>query len=82
MQREVTDQEGIRWVCAQAYAGITESEEKKNLAQVEGEENLFEVVCTPSGAMQTVRLELKGEWENNYSDEELLREIKARQEAA
>lgn len=80
MQREVTDEEGIKWVCVQAYEGLTGKEENRKFSQVEGEENLFQVVCTPSGAAQTVRLQLAGEWEHRCSDEELLREIKARQE--
>lgn len=80
MPRECTDGEGITWVCVEAYAGLKETGGGENPAQVDGEENLVHVVCTPSGGAQTVRLQLPREWEGESSDEELLREIKARQE--
>lgn len=78
-QREVTGEDGTRWTCVQAYAGLGEGAEGEEHARVEGAEDLFEVVCTPSGGAQTVRLQLPGGWEDSYSDEALLREIKSRQ---
>jgi hypothetical protein len=78
MQREVTDGEGTKWVCVQAYAGLTGDGGDKEAARVDGEGDLFEVVCTPSGGAQTVRLQLAGGWENDRTDEELLREIESR----
>jgi hypothetical protein len=80
MARELSTDEGITWACVEAYAGLSENAGNKNLARVEGSENLVQVVCTPSGGAQTVRLRLPKDWESKYSDEELLREIKARQE--
>lgn len=77
MQREVTDEEGTTWVCVQAYAGLSKGEKGQDAARVEGERNLFDVVCTPSGGAQTVRLQLAGGWESECSDEELLREIES-----
>lgn len=77
-QREVTDEEGTRWSCVQAYAGLGEGAEGEEHARVEGAEELFEVVCTPGGGAQTVRLQLAAAWESDYSDEELLREIESR----
>ena len=47
-------------------------------ADVGGEGDLFDVICTPGGGAQTVRLQLAAGWESEYSDEELLREIEAR----
>ena len=79
MPREVTDGEGVRWVCAQAYAGLAQKVENEEAARVEGGQDLFEVVCTPSGGSQTVRLRLEGGWEEKLSDEELLRGIDAAQ---
>ena len=73
MPREVTDGEGVTWSCVQAYAGLNEGGENEEAAWVEGD--LFQVVCTPSGGAQTVRLELQGGWEDNLSDEELLKKI-------
>ncbi|MBD2099737.1 hypothetical protein [Leptolyngbya sp. FACHB-261] len=75
MPREVTDQDGITWTCAQAYAGLSSDEESQSAAQVKGEPDLYHVVCTPSGGAQSVRLQLKGNWQESYSDEELLQQI-------
>lgn len=81
MPREVTGGDGVRWSCAQAYAGVSgPAGQRDEAARVEGARDTYEVVCTPSGGAQTVRLELKGGWEESYSDEELLREIEARRE--
>ncbi len=77
MPREVTDREGVTWECVQAYGGLTREGENEEAARVEGEENLFHVVCTPSGGAQSVRLRLEGGWEEEYGDEDLLREIEA-----
>lgn len=74
MPRELTDGEGIRWTCVQAYAGLT-GEGNEEAARVEGREDLYEVVCTPSGAAQTVRLKLPSDWEEKLSDEQLLEQI-------
>lgn len=75
MPREVTDGEGVTWACVQAYGGLSEGGGNVEAARVEGEGDLFHVVCTPSGGAQTVRLELEGGWEENLSDEELLERI-------
>ena len=77
MPREVTDREGVTWVCVQAYDGLTQKGENEEAARVEGGGDRFHVVCTPSGGAQTVRLQLKGDWEDALGDEELLREIEA-----
>lgn len=77
MPREVTDKEGVTWSCVLAYGGLTRGEGNEEAARVEGEGNLFHVVCTPSGGAQTVRLRLEGDWEERYEDEELLRRIEA-----
>lgn len=79
MPREINDN-GTNWSLAQAYSGLEEnSEEMSEAAKVKGSEDLVYVVATPSGGAQTVRLELKGDWEENLSDEELLDEIKSKQ---
>ena len=80
MQREVTDKGGVTWTCVQAYAGLSGAAANEDAARVEGTRDSYEVVCTPSGGAQTVRLELKGGWEESYADEDLLREIEARRE--
>ena len=79
MPREVTDSDGTKWSCIQAFAGLGKSEEKKEAAQVDGTKNCFHVVCTPSGGAKSVRVELPGNWEKGLSDEELLSAIKAQQ---
>ena len=80
MPREVTDGDGVRWTCVQAYAGLAQSADEsgnKEAARVDGAKDRFRVVCTPSGAAQTAELELPGDWEEGMSDEELLRAIEA-----
>ena len=71
MPREVTDGQGIRWTCVEAYAGL--SGDAGDAAKVDGE--CYRVVCTPSGASKSVELELPGGWEDSLSDDELLRQI-------
>ncbi|HEX8197398.1 MAG TPA: hypothetical protein VF571_14485 [Pyrinomonadaceae bacterium] len=76
MPREIQDGEGTTWSCIQAYAGLSNNSEKREAARVEGAPDLVEIVCTPSGGAQTVRLKLASDWESKLSDEELLSEIK------
>jgi hypothetical protein len=75
MPREVTDGNGVRWTCAQAYAGLGGADEKADAARVEGTDDRYRVVCTPSGGSQTVELELPGGWEDSMSDDDLLAAI-------
>jgi hypothetical protein len=75
MPREIQDGEGTTWSCIQAYAGLSNSREKKEAARVENNSALVEVVCTPSGGAQTVRLQLSSDWESAMSDDDLLSEI-------
>lgn len=80
MQREVQDGGGTRWTCVQAYAGLSQDGGEGEAAKRADEKETggrVEVVCTPSGGAQTVRLRLPEGWEENYSDEDLLREIEA-----
>jgi hypothetical protein len=81
MPREVTDAEGTTWTCIQAYAGLSNDAEKRAAAQVDGAGGRYEVVCTPSGGTQTVRLALEADWEAGLSDEQLLGAIRAAQAA-
>ncbi|BAZ71256.1 hypothetical protein NIES4106_60530 (plasmid) [Fischerella sp. NIES-4106] len=76
MTREVTDADGITWTCTQAYSGLGDEKENNTAAQVNEERDTYWVVCTPSGGAKSVRLELPGEWEDSYSDEDLLKQIK------
>jgi hypothetical protein len=59
MPREIQDGEGTTWSCIQAYAGLSNNAEKREAARVEGAPDLVEVVCTPSGGAQTVRLQFR-----------------------
>lgn len=81
MPREVTDAEGITWSCIQAYAGLSQNSENQEAAQVNEDKDTYRVVCTPSGGAQSVRLELQGNWENAYSDDQLLQEIEKQRQA-
>ena len=71
------DDENVRWVCAQALAGVGSSVEAEAAAQVESDDGTVPVVCTPSGGAQTVRLEVASGWEERMSDDELLAAIAA-----
>jgi len=77
MPREVTDPDGITWTCIQAFSGLGKDPQKVEAARVDGEIDAYEVVCTPSGGAQSVRIELPGDWEQQTSDEELLGMIQA-----
>ena len=75
MTREVTDAEGTAWTCIQAFAGLGNDPEKTEAARVEGAD-LVNVVCTPSGGAQSVRLELPLDW-GDLGDAELLGAIQS-----
>ena len=75
MPREITDGEGITWTCIQAFAGLGNDPEKADAARVEGSEDHVRVVCTPSGAARSVRIECPAEWETSMQDEQLLSAI-------
>jgi len=77
MPRDVTAQNGITWTCIQAFSGLGKNPEKAEAARVDGESDLFQVVCTPSGGAKSVRIEAPGDWEQNVSDEQLLDMIQA-----
>ncbi len=78
MTREVSDPEGISWTCIQAFAGLGGNGEKTEAARVEGAEDRFHVVCTPSGGAKSVRIELPRDWKTAISDEDLVRAIRAK----
>ena len=75
MPREIQDSENTIWSCVEAYAGLNQDAENKEAARVDGSKDLVTVVCTPRGGAQTVRLELKSDWETELSDEDLISEI-------
>jgi hypothetical protein len=51
---------------------LSKDPEKMEAARVDGEADAFQVVCTPSGGAQSVRIELPGDWEVSVSEEKLL----------
>jgi hypothetical protein len=75
-QREVTDDEGLVWACVQAYAGLGEGAAAEVAAE-RTDGDTVTVVCTPTGAAQTVRLDLSADWETELPDEGLLAAIGA-----
>lgn len=80
MPREITDADGTKWTCIQAFAGLGMDADKTEAARVEdgGVGNRFHVVCTPSGGAHSVRIELPENWEAEPSDERLAQAIHAR----
>jgi hypothetical protein len=75
MPREVMDEDGTKWSCVEAYAGLSE-DGKSDAARVEGMDR-YRVVCTPSGGATSVTLELPGGWDESLTDSDLLREIQS-----
>ena len=82
MPREIRDEE-TTWSLVQAYAGLKENSKEAPdaaaAAHVDGTKDLVYVVATPSGGAQTVRLQLKSDWESSLSDAELLEAVKSEQ---
>jgi predicted transcriptional regulator len=74
-QREVTDKDNIKWTCVQAYAGLEGQVSEKVAELSENHKGEVPVVCTPTGGAQTVRLNLKDNWEEQLSDEDLVAAI-------
>ena len=72
-QRDVTDADGLVWACTQAYAGLGEGAAAEAAEQIAGD--TVTVVCTPTGAAQTVRLDLAPDWEAALPDDDLLAAI-------
>lgn len=70
IQKEIHDSANTRWQCVQAYT-VTDSVVAAQLV----ERKQVDVICTPSGGEQTVRLKLDNGWEENLGDEELLKKI-------
>jgi hypothetical protein len=78
MPREVTDASGTTWTCIQAFAGLGGGAEKTRAARVEGSQDRFRVVCTPSGGAKSTQVELPGNWEAELPDEDLAEAIRAK----
>jgi hypothetical protein len=74
-QREVQDENNVRWQCVQAFSGGQNVDEKK-MSKLTQENGKVEVVCTPSGGEQTVRIKLEPQWEEKISDAQLLDAIR------
>lgn len=75
-QREVTDQKNTTWTCVQAYSsGFSNGSEVS--PEVKNGNGTVTVVCTPSGGAQTVRLELRLDWLETISDNDLAERITA-----
>ena len=70
-QREVTDQNNTAWTLVQAYAGLEGDTAEKAAELAESDQGTVQVVCTPSGGAQTRRLELRKDWFDQLTDEEL-----------
>ena len=75
-EREVIDQENVQWKCIQAFAG-TNGKAAQEAAELATDGETVDVICTPSGGAQTVRLKLNKEWADTLSDEELLKKIES-----
>lgn len=79
-QREITDAANVKWTCVQAYSG-TEQKTAEQVTEKTQESGKVQVVCTPSGGAQTVRLDLVTNWMEKLSDAELLDQITSAQQS-
>lgn len=68
--REITDADGLQWTCVQAYAGLTDGD-AADIAEAHAEGDTVTVVGTPTGAAQTVRLQLAPDWAEALSGDDL-----------
>lgn len=79
VERKVTDEDGIEWSCVQAYSGVARTVAAGAAAEATGrtvsEAGTVPVVCTPSRAEATVRLELPQDWAQAIDETALLRSI-------
>ena len=76
-QRDV-EEGGLRWTCVQALAGVTGDAAAAAEHKMDAE-GAVPVVCTPSGAAQSVRLTLPPDWTDSMTDEQLGDAIKKAQ---
>ena len=76
-QREVQDDDDVRWTCVQALGGLHGDAAERAADRLESEEGTVPVVCTPSGGAQSVRVELPRDWLESVDDDALLRAIAA-----
>ena len=81
MERKVRDEDDIEWTCVQAYAGVARTAAAGAAAEASGRTvsaaGTVPVVCTPSRAEPTVRLDLPEGWADQLSDADLLRALAA-----
>ena len=73
--REVTDKNNTRWTCVQAFTGTEGDAALEATRLTEKSQDKVEVICTPSGGAQTVRLQLDKAWTEAISDEALVEAI-------
>lgn len=71
-QREVQGSDNIKWSCVQAFTGIKGKLADEAVARMEKDGKAVEIICTPSGGEQTVRLQLSPEWMSSMPDQDLV----------
>jgi Cu/Ag efflux pump CusA len=81
-QKEITDKNNVRWQCVEAFSLASSKETKKAAAQAGQEQDSVEVVCTPNGGEQTVRLQLQHGWTDSMTEQQLLDEIEKQKSAS
>jgi hypothetical protein len=68
-QREIREGR-TTWQCVQAYGGLENTSNKK-IEDLTINQGNVEVICTPSGGAQTLRIMLPSSWAEDASDEDL-----------
>jgi hypothetical protein len=74
--REVRDdQDKLTWNCVQAFTA-TNGMAAEKAVELSKQHNMVEVICTPTGGAQTVRLKLHENWIDSIDDNALLQAIR------
>jgi hypothetical protein len=74
-QKQISDEQNTVWTCVQALAGVEGKTADKAEKLMEANGGKVDVVCTPSGGSQSLRLKLPVNWNEQLSDEDLLKAI-------
>lgn len=73
-QRQVQDKGNTIWDCVEAFSAISNGNMQKTAA-LSPDKGMVDVVCTPSGGAQSVRLRVAEDWLEKMTEEKLLAAI-------
>ncbi|HYX33940.1 MAG TPA: hypothetical protein VE954_12560 [Oligoflexus sp.] len=80
--REITDRNHVIWQCTQVFSGANPKLAGRAACLAKEDDGSLSIVCTPSGGEQTVRLQLKEDWYDQMSDDDLRKAIENAKESS